>query len=187
MRVMQSQGDFRAKAIAGTHTVLVALDCKEERRKGLLGFAFKRESAGDTPAKQSGCARRRCFVRSCPIPAPSATPRIRRSPSAITPPSTRSRASYGAITRRSPTPVTSSRSFPCTASPARSSRSPGSSSKFAPRRSSRTATASGSIAAPLPARRSHESSRTGPRPRTRSMIPTMSKRAGCRAACSTPV
>ena len=48
MRVMQRQGDFRAKAIAGTHTVLVALDCKEERRKGLLGFAFKRESAGDT-------------------------------------------------------------------------------------------------------------------------------------------
>ena len=47
MRVMQSQGDFRAKAIAGTHTVLVALDCKQERRKGLLGFAFKRESAGD--------------------------------------------------------------------------------------------------------------------------------------------
>ena len=46
MRVMQGQGDFRAKAIAGTHTVLIALDCAEDKREGLLGFAFKREMVG---------------------------------------------------------------------------------------------------------------------------------------------
>lgn len=43
MRVLKQQGDFRAKAIAGTRAVLIALDCAEPRRHGLLGFAFKRE------------------------------------------------------------------------------------------------------------------------------------------------
>ncbi len=43
MRVLKQQGDFRARAIAGTHTVLVALDCADDRRHGLLGFAFRRE------------------------------------------------------------------------------------------------------------------------------------------------
>jgi phosphatidylserine/phosphatidylglycerophosphate/cardiolipin synthase-like enzyme len=38
---------FRAKAIAGTHTVMIALDCDEEKRKGLLGFAFHRTPAKD--------------------------------------------------------------------------------------------------------------------------------------------
>lgn len=33
-------GDFKAKAIAGTHTILIALDCLDGRRKGLKGFAF---------------------------------------------------------------------------------------------------------------------------------------------------
>lgn len=44
MRVVRQAGDFRVKAIAGTHTVLLAIDCAEARRHGLLGFAFKRES-----------------------------------------------------------------------------------------------------------------------------------------------
>jgi phosphatidylserine/phosphatidylglycerophosphate/cardiolipin synthase-like enzyme len=43
MRVLKQQGDFRVKAIAGTRAVLIALDCAEPRRHGLLGFAFKRE------------------------------------------------------------------------------------------------------------------------------------------------
>ncbi len=43
MRVFQQQGDFQARAIAGTHTVLIALDCAESRRRGLLGFAIRRE------------------------------------------------------------------------------------------------------------------------------------------------
>lgn len=46
MRVSATGGDFRAKAIAGTRAVLIALDCKEERRAGLKGFAFEREHVG---------------------------------------------------------------------------------------------------------------------------------------------
>jgi len=37
---------FEAKSYSGTHTVLVALNCSEERRKGLMGFAFEREMIG---------------------------------------------------------------------------------------------------------------------------------------------
>jgi phosphatidylserine/phosphatidylglycerophosphate/cardiolipin synthase-like enzyme len=51
MRVIKQAGDFRVKAIAGTHTVLMAIDCAEPRRHGLLGFAFKRESPGGGEAK----------------------------------------------------------------------------------------------------------------------------------------
>jgi len=46
MRVSGGNGDFKAKAIAGTHCILIALDCPEPRRKGLMGFAFKRDIAG---------------------------------------------------------------------------------------------------------------------------------------------
>jgi hypothetical protein len=38
--------DFRVLAISGTHTILLALDCPETRRKGLKGFAFAREVVG---------------------------------------------------------------------------------------------------------------------------------------------
>ena len=41
-----SNGDFNARAIAGTHTVLIALNCKDPRRKDLRGFAFQREVVG---------------------------------------------------------------------------------------------------------------------------------------------
>ena len=37
---------FEAKSYSGTHTILVALNCTEERRKGLMGFAFEREMIG---------------------------------------------------------------------------------------------------------------------------------------------
>jgi phosphatidylserine/phosphatidylglycerophosphate/cardiolipin synthase-like enzyme len=37
---------FQAKAISGTHTVLIALNCPDERRNGLKGFAMQREVAG---------------------------------------------------------------------------------------------------------------------------------------------
>lgn len=44
MRVpAHAQRDFRAKAISGIRTVLIALDCPEKRRHGLKGFAFERE------------------------------------------------------------------------------------------------------------------------------------------------
>jgi phosphatidylserine/phosphatidylglycerophosphate/cardiolipin synthase-like enzyme len=38
--------EFKAKAIAGTRAILMALDCPEKRRQGLLGFAFEREIVG---------------------------------------------------------------------------------------------------------------------------------------------
>jgi phosphatidylserine/phosphatidylglycerophosphate/cardiolipin synthase-like enzyme len=46
MRVLVEAGDFRAKAIAGTRTILIALDCKPARRNKLLGFGFFREVVG---------------------------------------------------------------------------------------------------------------------------------------------
>jgi phosphatidylserine/phosphatidylglycerophosphate/cardiolipin synthase-like enzyme len=46
MRVSASAGKFRVNAIAGTHTILMALDCAQAQRDGLLGFAFKRETVG---------------------------------------------------------------------------------------------------------------------------------------------
>lgn len=53
MRVSQAHGDFKVKAIAGTHTVLIALDCTDDARKELMGFAFRREAVGkpDSGAK----------------------------------------------------------------------------------------------------------------------------------------
>ena len=46
MRATKVAGDFKVKAISGIHTVLLARDCKEERRHGLLGFGVKRAAAG---------------------------------------------------------------------------------------------------------------------------------------------
>src|ERR1041385_7549882 len=46
MRISGGDGDFKAKAISGTHTILIALNCPEARRKGLKGFAFQREIVG---------------------------------------------------------------------------------------------------------------------------------------------
>jgi phosphatidylserine/phosphatidylglycerophosphate/cardiolipin synthase-like enzyme len=46
---MASAGHFRASAIAGTRAVMIALDCKEDGRKGLLGFAFRRSKGNGKP------------------------------------------------------------------------------------------------------------------------------------------
>ena len=46
MRAKASAGQFRAHAIAGTRAVMIALDCDNEGRKGLLGFAFRRQRLG---------------------------------------------------------------------------------------------------------------------------------------------
>jgi phosphatidylserine/phosphatidylglycerophosphate/cardiolipin synthase-like enzyme len=37
---------FEVKAISGTHTILIALNCPDAARKGLLGFAFERKMVG---------------------------------------------------------------------------------------------------------------------------------------------
>ena len=50
-RATATAGDFRAKAIAGTHTALLAIDRAEPRRQGLLGFAIKREVGDGGDAK----------------------------------------------------------------------------------------------------------------------------------------
>ena len=39
-------GDFSARVIAGTHTILLALNCKDARRKSLMGFSIQREIVG---------------------------------------------------------------------------------------------------------------------------------------------
>jgi phosphatidylserine/phosphatidylglycerophosphate/cardiolipin synthase-like enzyme len=46
MRVTKIAGDFKVKAISGIHTVLLALDCAEQRRHGLRGFGIKRGVVG---------------------------------------------------------------------------------------------------------------------------------------------
>jgi phosphatidylserine/phosphatidylglycerophosphate/cardiolipin synthase-like enzyme len=41
-----TKSGFEAKAISGTHTILMALNCPDPIRKGLKGFAFQREMVG---------------------------------------------------------------------------------------------------------------------------------------------
>ena len=120
MRVTRVQGDFKAKAIAGTHTVLIALDCKEDRRHGLLGFAFKREVAGATSGTR-WLRSQKVFESIVPDPKKERDPVDPSQPKRFIPTNIRSRASCGATTRRSPTRATSSPSFRCTAGRARSS------------------------------------------------------------------
>ena len=50
-QLVKASRDFQAQAISGTHTILLALDCPEPRRNGLLGFAFSREVVGVGTAK----------------------------------------------------------------------------------------------------------------------------------------
>jgi hypothetical protein len=69
MRNNMSSGGFRVRAIAGTHTVLIALDCRTDLRQGLLGFAFKRETAlAAGPQNESNCLQCR-KLRDVTLPA----------------------------------------------------------------------------------------------------------------------
>jgi len=53
MRITASaQRDFRVRAISGIRTILLALNCPPERRKGLLGFAIQKEQVGGTRGPQ---------------------------------------------------------------------------------------------------------------------------------------
>jgi phosphatidylserine/phosphatidylglycerophosphate/cardiolipin synthase-like enzyme len=45
---IESQDGFKARAIAGTRAIIIALDCEEEARAGLLGFAFRRTVGGQS-------------------------------------------------------------------------------------------------------------------------------------------
>jgi hypothetical protein len=46
MRQTSGNGQFRVRAIAGTHVVLMALDMNDATRQGLRGFAIKRGLKG---------------------------------------------------------------------------------------------------------------------------------------------
>jgi len=41
-----TKNGFQARAIAGTYTILIALNCPKESRNGLMGFGFERELVG---------------------------------------------------------------------------------------------------------------------------------------------
>ena len=68
MRVLKISGDFRARGFSGTRTVLIALDCAEERRPGLLGFAFKREVVGAADGKAKWLRSLKVFKSIVPDP-----------------------------------------------------------------------------------------------------------------------
>ena len=50
MRVTKREGALSVRAVAGTHGVLIALDCAESKVAGLMGFALKRQ-IGDVPGQ----------------------------------------------------------------------------------------------------------------------------------------
>lgn len=75
MRVLKKKGDFRARAIAGTQTILIALDCREARRHGLMGFAFKRESVGQPSSQSKWLRSQKVFKSIVPNPKNARDPR----------------------------------------------------------------------------------------------------------------
>jgi phosphatidylserine/phosphatidylglycerophosphate/cardiolipin synthase-like enzyme len=75
MRIVTPPAPFRACAIAGTHTVLIALDCAEALRHGLLGFAFKRETVGDTHGQPKWLRSLKVFKSVVPDPLKERDPR----------------------------------------------------------------------------------------------------------------
>ncbi len=75
MRVTKTQGDFKAKAIAGTRAILIALDCPEACRHGLMGFAFRREVAGATDTKTKWLRSLKVFKSVVPDPKNARDPK----------------------------------------------------------------------------------------------------------------
>ena len=68
MRTTGGEGDFKAKVISGTHTILIALNCPEARRKGLKGFAFQRQMAGTDSAAPRYLRSQKVFKSVVPDP-----------------------------------------------------------------------------------------------------------------------
>ncbi|MDQ1397880.1 MAG: hypothetical protein QOG64_3139, partial [Acidimicrobiaceae bacterium] len=68
MRVSAASGDFQARVIAGTRTVLIALDCPGRRRSGLLGFAIGRNRADAPPGEPWWLASLKVFKSVVPDP-----------------------------------------------------------------------------------------------------------------------
>ncbi|MBS1791767.1 MAG: hypothetical protein JST85_28925 [Acidobacteria bacterium] len=68
MRITKIKGEFRVKAIAGTHTVLIAMDCSETCRHGLMGFAIRREVIGENDASPKWLRSLKVFKSVVPDP-----------------------------------------------------------------------------------------------------------------------
>ena len=165
-----SNGDFNAKAIAGTHTVLIALNCKDQRRKGLKGFAFQREMVGPGGTGPKWLRSQKVFKSVVPDPKNAHDPDRSR-------PSRRRFYTnkfpiqsflWGDYAARAGHAISISASCRCTASPARSPpirKDEIEVRRSRPRRNGPRArrTASGSTAAPSPARSSPRNSATSRR------------------------
>jgi phosphatidylserine/phosphatidylglycerophosphate/cardiolipin synthase-like enzyme len=61
-------GNFQAKAFAGTHAITMALNCEEGRRKGLMGFAFQRETVEKSGAGPKWLRSQKVFKSIVPDP-----------------------------------------------------------------------------------------------------------------------
>lgn len=119
MRITQSSGDFKAKAIAGTHTVLIALDCVEGRRKGLKGFSFQREMVGAGSTGAKFLRSQKVFKSVVPDPKNAHDPADPTKPARFYTDKSLCRASCGATMRPRRRPNIASLSGRCTALPAR--------------------------------------------------------------------
>jgi phosphatidylserine/phosphatidylglycerophosphate/cardiolipin synthase-like enzyme len=66
---------FEAKSFSGTHTILVALNCTEGRRKGLMGFAFERQMIGPGGTGPKWLRSQKVFKSVVPDPKRAVDPR----------------------------------------------------------------------------------------------------------------
>jgi len=65
---------FEAKAISGTHVILIALNCPDASRKGLMGFAFERELVGAGSAGPKFLRSQKVFKSVVPDPKSALEP-----------------------------------------------------------------------------------------------------------------
>ncbi len=75
MRVVKENGDFKAKAITGTRAVLMAFNCEEPRRHGLMGFGIKREVVGNPLSKPYWLFSQKVFKSIVPDPKKARDPK----------------------------------------------------------------------------------------------------------------
>src|SRR3979411_2769783 len=85
MRVRSNvtQRGFEAKAIAGTHTILLALNCPDAVRKGLKGFAFEREMIGPGSKGPKFLRSQKVFKSIVPDPNNATAPNAPAKPQAF--------------------------------------------------------------------------------------------------------
>ena len=121
MRASSDNGRFQARAFAGTHVILIALTCNDSERAGLMGFAFKREVVGGR-RREKFLNAQKVFKSIVPDPKAERDPNDPTQPRRYSTLEHPIRASCGPITPPSRIPRVSSRSSPCAAGPAASSR-----------------------------------------------------------------